>query len=358
MREQRLRVAIVGAGNIAGPYGAELVADPLIQVAGVTDLDPERARTLADTLGCGTYPSLDAALADPEVDAIVTLTPHRLHAEVSRRALMAGKHAYSEKPLAVDPADARELVEEARRRNLRLACAPSTFMGEAQQTAWKLLREGRVGTVRVIYAEVNWGRIESWHPAPEAFYDIGVMIDVGIYPLSLITCMFGPAKRVSAFGTVLYPERLTKTGQPFHVETPEFVVAMVELAGGPIVRLTANWYVEQRNSKQAGVEFHGDDGSLSLSSWLSADASVEIAPVGGPYEQVPLLRTPEKGIIWSRAVSDLARALQEDRPNRADGEHSAHLVDILHAITRSIETERPVEVTSSFTQPAPVEWAQ
>jgi predicted dehydrogenase len=353
-----LRIGIIGAGHIAGPYGQELIADPEIEVRGVANLLPERAQTLAAKLGVPAYPSVDALLADPDVDAAVNLTIQRAHAGVGRQVLEAGKHLYSEKPLALQYADARDLLALAADRGRRIAAAPATLLGEAQQTVWKLIREGAIGTVRAAYAECNWGRIEAWHPAPEAFYETGVMPDVGIYPLSIFTALFGPVRRVQAFGTVILPDRTRKDGRPFHVTTPEFVIAVLGLESGVIARLTANWYVDGRHSRQRGMEFHGDLGSIVLSSWLNGDAEVELGLTGQDLAPVPLVRPADRSVVWSRALPDLARAIEEGRPHRMSGEQAAHLVEVMNAITRSAEMGSPVEVTSSFPRPEPMEWAQ
>jgi predicted dehydrogenase len=352
-----LRVGIIGCGNIAERYGPELVSDPRIELLGVTDLVGDKAEALARALGCRAYTSPDELLADGDVESIINLTSHQSHFEVSARALDAGKHVYSEKPLALSVSEAQELVDRAAARQRRLACAPSTFMAEAQQTAWKVLREGAIGEVRVVYAEVNWGRIESWHPAPEAFYDAGVMPDVGVYPLSILTAIYGPAQKVWAYGKVVQPDRKTADGRPFQVRTPEFVVAIVELRNGPLVRLTANWYVASQG-KQEGIEFHGDDGSLFLSSWLYADAHVELAAVRGTYEPLPLVKQPERSVTWSRAVVDMASAIAEGRPHRASGQHAAHLVEIVCAASESMARHAPVEIRSTFEPPAPMEWGE
>src|SRR6185295_17646095 len=136
-------------------------------------------------------------------DIVINLTVHHAHYQVTKRALEAGKHVYSEKPLALTSSEARELVTLAASRGLRLGCSPSTFLGEAQQTAATVIRSGRLGPVRAVYAEVNWGRIETWHPAPAPFYDVGVLVDVGVYPLTLLTAFLGPARRVQASGGLL-----------------------------------------------------------------------------------------------------------------------------------------------------------
>ncbi len=352
-----LRVAIAGCGNIAGPYAKTLVPySDSIELVGVTDILPDRAQAFAARHGCRAYDSLDQVLADESIDLIINLSIHHAHPEVITKCLNAGKHVYSEKPLALGYGDAKVLVELAEERGLRLACAPITYMGEAQQTVWKVIREGQLGEVRVVYAEVNWGRIESWHPNPGPFYDVGALYDVGVYPLTLVTTFFGPARRVTAFGKVLHPDRVTKEGLEFHIDTPDWAVAAIELANGTVVRLTTNFYVGH-HGKQKGLEFHGDLASLYISSFQDFNASVEIAEFGGEYRSVPYVREPYPGIEWCRAVVEMAEAIGEGRPQRASGGQAAHVVEILDAAQRSWEEGRPVDVYSSFAALTPMDWA-
>ncbi|HZG65473.1 MAG TPA: Gfo/Idh/MocA family oxidoreductase, partial [Herpetosiphonaceae bacterium] len=355
--ENKLRVAIVGCGNIAGPYAKTMQPFEQIELVGAADIDPQRAQDFVATYGGTAYPSMEALLADDQVDAVVNLTIHHAHPAVITQCLEAGKHVHSEKPLAMTYAEAKPLVDLAEAKGLRLSSSPITFMGEAQQTAWKVIRDGQLGTVRVAYTEVNWGRIESWHPAPGPFYEVGALYDVGVYPLTVLTTIFGPARRVTGYGTVLHPDRVTKEGVPFHIETPDWVVAAVELANGTVVRLTTNFYVGH-HTKQKGIEFHGDLGSLYLDSWQNFHAAVEFAEFGKQYEPVTLLKEPYQGTEWGRAVAELADALAEGRPQRATGAQAAHVVEICEAITTSLKQGGPVEVTSDFTPPAPMEWAQ
>jgi predicted dehydrogenase len=348
--EQTLRVAVVGCGNISGAYGETMGAYPLVRIAGATDVDRSLSAAFVDRFGGVLYPSLDDVLGDPGVDAIVNLTFPAVHAEVTTAALEAGKHVHSEKPLAGDYPSARTLVDLAAARGLRLSCSPITFLGEAQETMWRFVEEGAIGPVRVAYAEVNWGRIESWHPRPEPFYRIGPFADVGVYPLTILTAMFGPARGVTAFGKVVFGDRATTSGEPFSPGAPDFGVAVVELESGTVVRLTANFYVGH-HSKQSGIELHGDTGSLFLSSWQEFDAAVELAPFGGSYEPVHVAN-PFRGTDWGRALGELSDAIVTGRPHRATGAHAAHIVEILDAIERSADEGRAIEVTSSFPPPA------
>ncbi|MDP9311482.1 MAG: Gfo/Idh/MocA family oxidoreductase [Chloroflexota bacterium] len=356
MNDNTLGVGIIGCGNIAGPYASDLLTYPHIRLVGVTDVESEKAQALAAKSGCQSYTTAADLLADPAIDLVVNLTIHHAHYAVTKESLEHGKSVYSEKPLAMTSPEAHELVDLAHSKGLRLGCSPFTYFGEAQQTAMRYVRDERLGPVRIVYAEVNWGRIESWHPAPGPFYEVGALFDVGVYPLTLLTAMFGPARQVTAYGKTLHPDRVTKSGVPFHITAPDWVVVMVELANGTVVRLTTNFYVGH-HSKQAGVEFHGDLGSLYLSSWQNFDASVEFAQFGKQYEPVALLREPTKGTPWGRGAAEMAEAMLQDRPHRAQGAHAAHVVDILCAAVESMERHEPVAVHSEISRPAAMEWA-
>lgn len=357
MSERKVRLGIVGCGNIAGPYVKDLVTGPEVEVAGVADLDQARAEALASEHGVRAYPNVAALLADPGVEVVVNLTVHHAHLAVTAASLNAGKHVYSEKPLAMTYSDARSLVNLADDKGLRLACSPFTALGEAQQTAWKWLREERLGRLRLAYAEVNWGRLETWHPAPEPFYEVGPLFDVGVYPLTVLTTMFGPACQVWAYGTVVYPERRRKDGEDFRIETPDLVVAMIEMTNGLRVRLTTNFYAST-HTRQRGIEFHGDKGSLYLDSWLSPGSKLEYADFDKTYEPVPLVKEPSHPLRWGRGVRDLAESIVAGKPHRLPGEQAAHIVEVLCAIADSVKRRGPVQVTSSFMRPEPMEWAR
>lgn len=352
----KLKVAIVGCGNIAGPYSKTLqtYADR-IEIAGYSDMDPERVAKFAAEFGGKAYGSLEELLADPGVDVVINLTIHFAHYEVTKKSLEAGKHVHSEKPIALKYSEAKELVDLAEAKGVRLSSAPITFMGEAAQTAWKLIREGKAGPIRLIYAEVNHGRIENWHPNPGPFYLVGPALDVGVYPLTIITSIFGPVRKVTAAGKIMYKDRVTKEGVNFEVGAPDCVIALLELENGILVRLTQNFYV--RDTKQRGLEFHGDLGSIWMGNFQEFSTEVEFAEFGKGFEPVEHVRPAFKGIEWARGITELQDAINEDRPQRATGAQAAHVVEILEAMITSYTEGHPVEVTSDFTPPTPMDWA-
>jgi predicted dehydrogenase len=351
-----VKVALVGCGNIAERYAECIRAHEPLMLAGVTDTIPERAGTLAAAFDVSPYESLGDLLADESVDLVVNLTVPEAHAPITAAALEAGKHVHSEKPIALRHDEALELVELARRVDRRLSASPATLLGEAQQTAWKLVRDGAVGDVRVVYADANWGRIESWHPSPQALYAVGPLVDVGVYPLTILTAMFGPVRRVSAYGTTVERERVTLSGDAFALSDPDFVVSVLELER-VVARLTTTFWV--RHGRQRGMEFHGVDGrSLHLTSFQEFNARVELTRDGGEtYESVPLLREPYPGTDWARPLVELEEAIDEGRAHRAGAEQAAHVVEVVEAIARSQAEGGAVEVRSNFDPPPPLRWA-
>ena len=356
-----LRVAVVGCGNIAGPYGEAMRAHPEIRILGASDIDTERAGAWAGKFGGKAYASLEAVLADPEVEAVVNLTIQNAHVEVVTRSLEAGKHVHSEKPLAPTYAEAARLVELAAARGLRLSGAPVTWLGEAQQTAWKLVRDGAIGTPRVAYATVDWARIEAWHPNPAPFYAVGPVFDVGVYPLTLLTAWFGPIRKVTAGGGVVLPNRTTKDGKPFTITTEDWTVSVLDFANGLRARLTADFYVGEPAENRAGLEVHGDAGSVAI-GWHAATSPVRLGKFGEKYRRVPLVRPPagsgEWYCDWGAGVLELWRGLRTGRPHPTGAAHAAHVVDVMHAVHRSIRENRPVELASTFAPPEPLAWAR
>lgn len=358
MNEQRkVKAGIIGCGNIARAYSDQISTYANCELVGFADIAQERAQQYAETYGKKAYGSPDELINDPDIEVVVNLTIHFAHYEVIKKALHAGKHVHTEKPFAMKVEEARELVELAKEKGLRLTSAPTTIMGESQQALAKLVREGKLGTVRVAYAEVNHGRIESWHPNPEPFYEVGPLWDVGIYQITLMTAILGPVRRVHGYQKLLSPNRVTKEGREFSIRTPEFYVATLDFESGAVGRLTANFYIA--NTRQGGsLELHGDIGSAHLGSFQGFNSGVTYGKFKEPMEEVPLAKEGFQGVEFARCMEDLADAIIHDRPHRADASHAYHVVEVILGILESASQDgKPVEITSEFIPPAPMDWA-
>lgn len=356
-----LGVAVVGCGNISNGYANSFKTKPdKVALVGCFDVEAARAQVFAQQHGCYAYPTLDALLTDSRVECVVNLTIHHAHAEVTCKALEAGKHVHSEKPLATTLGDGRRCVELAERKKLRLSCSPFTFMGEAQQTLLKAKNDGLIGRVLVAYSEMNWGRIESWHPNPVGFYlpGSGPLLDVGVYALTVLTTLLGPVKRVTGFGKIALPERTIAkgdlAGQTFTVKTPDIVVGGLEFGSGVVGRLTASFLVG--STKQAsGTELHGENGSLWLGSNHDFNCGVErFNPETRQWDKLPYVRQPFQGVEWGRAVFSLADSLRTGTPQYCTGRQAFHVLETCLGILESAERGRPVEIISAFDPPPPL----
>jgi predicted dehydrogenase len=155
---------------------------------------------------------------------------------------------------------------------------------------------------------------------------------------------------------VAAPTRRRPNGTTFEVGSPDVTVGLIEFASGALGRLTANFFVHKQNSKQRGIEFHGEDGSLFLGCWQSFDAPVEVARYGEPFRTLPPARAPYEGTDWGRGIVEMAEAIASGLPHRVTGQHAAHVTEILCALDQSRRDSRFVQLGSTFSPPAPMDW--
>ncbi len=356
-------VAIVGCGHIAAQYAQGLAAYPELSLVAAADLDIERAQALAGPFDASAYDGVEALLDNSDAELIVNLTLHDAHAGVTRACLEAGRHVLSEKPLAMDAAEAARLVSLADDRGLALGCAPLGPWADAQQLAARLLRERHIGPVRTVYATGNFGRVTEWNPNPEPFLRVGPLYDGAVYHLSVLTAIFGPVARVRRADVAQLLSDHEHEGRTFWVETPDHVVATLEFPDGPFVQLTASMYVPHRTREFASLEFHGDAGSLYLPDVGNVDGqteapSLQVARLGRPYRPLPLPRPPT-ALNYASAVADVARAARANRQPCVEGRQAAHVVAALAAIETSAETGEPAEVADlGFSAPQLLSWTE
>jgi len=380
-----MRFAIVGCGFVADYYLATLANHRMLELAGVFDRDAERARAFASYHRAHTYRSLDEVLGDASLEMVVNLTNPRSHYEVSMAALRAGKHVYTEKPLATSVAQALQLVETAEANALLLGSAPCTLLGETAQTLWKALREKRIGTPRAIYAEMDDGPVpledhDKWKsasgapwPAKDEF-EVGCTLEHSAYVLSWLTAFFGPACAVTSSAHVIKPDK----GVLLDVTSPDFTVASIEFASGVVARLTCGIFAAQDRC----LRIFGDGGILATDdTWdfgspvylsrrtrlgLKGEKHPRLAKwIGLGPRRLPLVRQPRflwsgrpaNHIDYSRGVAELAAAAIERRTPRLSARWSLHVNELALAIQDPATYGCPRVLHSTFQPIAPMSWA-
>ena len=162
-----VRMGVIGCGAISGAYLGMAQNFPIVQVAACADLDVDRARAAAEKFGVPKASSVDELLRDESIELVLNLTIPKAHASVALRAIDAGKHTYAEKPLGINREEGRQMLEAAKRRGVKVGCAPDTFMGAGLQTARKLIDDGAIGKPVAFTAFIRlYSSPCSWSPIP------------------------------------------------------------------------------------------------------------------------------------------------------------------------------------------------
>ena len=382
----RIGVAMVGCGYIADSYRTCFpLHQNCLRLVGVFDRDPERLAAFVSCWKERAYGSLEYLLADPAVQLVINATDPENHASVTRAALEAGKHVYSEKPLAMSRSEATALRDLAAEKRLRLAASPCNILGENVQTLWAAARAGKIGAPRLVYAELDDGMIHkadyrhwfsrsgrAWPARGE--FEVGCTYEHAGYALSVLCALFGPVRRVTAFAALLIADK--QTDPPLPHPAPDFSLGLLEFDGGVLARVT-NSIVAPYDHRLRVV---GDKGALEIRELWDYASPVVFRPTsqgrlarllerrfGGigtatrlPMARKPALRRKHGGptMDFARGPAELATAVLEGRPSRLDADFAVHIAEVTEMLQYPGRFDRPATVESNFSPIAPMEWAR
>lgn len=351
------KVGIVGCGVISKIYLEADAKFPALDIVACTDLDMAKAEARAEEFGIRAM-STDALLADPDIDLIINLTIPAAHAEVSTKAVEQGKSAYSEKPLALEPANGRALLQAAKAKDVRIGCAPDTFLGGGLQTCRQLLDEGAIGEPVAATAFMMSSGPERWHPSPHFFYQIGggPMFDMGPYYLTALVSLLGPVRRVTGSARKSFAQRTIGSepmrGQRIDVEIPTYVSGTLDFESGPVGNIITSFDIWGANLPR--IEIYGSEGSLSLPDPNTFSGPVKLRRAGEQtWEEISITRDYTEN-SRGLGVADMAQALADNRPHRASGEMAFHVLEIMSAIHDASAQGQHVLLESRCERPAPL----
>ena len=392
-----MKIAIIGCGYVADFYKHTFTNYPELEIAGVYDINPERLSAFSKYFSLNPYDSMEQLLADDSVEIVLNLTNPKNHYEVSKACLEAGKHVYSEKPLAMDLNEAKALTKLPKEKNLYIVAAPCNFLSESAQTLWKALREDLIGSVRVVYCEMDEGMMHKgeyrkWKstsgtrwPAKDEF-EVGCTFEHAGYYLTWLTMIFGPAKKVTAFSSCLIKDK--KTDIPLDKNAPDFSVGCIEFASDIVARLTCSIVAPHDHS----IRIVGEDGVIYLRECWNYDSPVYIQKtnprlirleefiekklgihIKSQGTRYPLVRQPNFNppitivgnskvvgyyMDFARGVAELANAIQEKRPCRLSADLALHITELTLALQHPEVFTMPHNIESSFEPFPPMSWAQ
>ena len=383
-----MNIAIIGCGYVAEQYMATLPHHPELRLVGAFDRDAGRLAAFARHTGTRAYQSLEALLGDTAVELVLNLTNPRSHLAVNRACLEAGKHVYSEKPLAMTTSEAMSLAELAHRKRLQLGSAPCSLLSASAQMLACAVRDGAVGTVRVAYATFDDGMIAP-HQAPWTWtndagvpwpakdeFEVGSTFQHAGYVVTWLCAMFGPARGVTAFASIQVPDK----GIAVDAMAPDFTVGCIEFDGGVVARVTCGLAAPRDKS----ITIVGDTGTLMVGNvrddrapvmwrgaapsrlesvlrrrlrplhrWLQArltDAGVA-ALFATPWRRIgPATAagaTRDKPVDFLLGPSQMAGAIARGRTSVLSADFGVHLVEILERLQYPARFADK-QVTSSF----------
>ena len=348
------QIGLIGTGRISDIYIQNCSKFDELEIVSCGSLDAEESKKKAQVYGIPTVQSPVEILADPNVDCILNLTIPASHAAVTLQALEAGKHVYSEKPIATDILDCRRILNLARSKNLKVGNAPDTFFGGRWQTVRKLLDQQVIGKPTGVMAFAGTHGVERHHPNPDFYYQTGggPLLDLGPYYLTAMVFLLGPILKVSGMARKTFDHRVIENGNRYgekiDVEVDTHSLSMLEFQNGTIGSMTLSFDIW--DSETPRFEIYGEDGTICIP---------DPDPVhGANIFQGPVLYRTRSESRWefqprpkdrgdwlvaenthgfnqdSRGVGllDLYYAVRDDRAVRASAELAAHVSEVMHGI--------------------------
>jgi predicted dehydrogenase len=372
-----VRIGVLGAGDVAQhtylPGIARLAREGKLALAAVCDAVGERAARAAARYGIpAAFTEYDEMLARGGVDAIVNLTPMQAHAEATLRAIAAGKHVYTEKSIATTMPDADRVIAAARAAGRILACAPALMTHPECQEVRALIAGGAIG-------KVCFARARGSHPGPAWLLDFpndpawfyqpgaGPIFDLGVYPLTYLTGLLGPARRVVALSGVAIAEREVRAGSAkgavVRVGVDDNTAITLDFGDACFAQVDASYCV--LSSKGPRAEIYGSEGVINLAA-TDDEPPYEIfrdEPAHGlrgwltpePVYRGRLMPTRRGRELpseapWSFAngIAHFARVIEGREALILTPEHARHVLEIMLASYDSAREGRVIELTSAF----------
>ena len=349
-----VKVGLIGCGSISRAYVHGCEHFELLELVACADILPEAATALATKYELRAM-SVAELLQDEEIDVVVNLTIPAAHAEVSLAIIDAGKHVYTEKPLAISREDGQAVLAAAEAAGVRIGSAPDTFLGGGLQTCRKLIDDGWIGEPVAASAFMMRAGPESWHPNPHFFYQPGAgpMFDMGPYYLTALIHLLGPVESIAGISRISFAERIATSevryGEPIEVTTPTHVTGLLNFANGPVGSIITTF--DAQGSELPHMEIYGSEGTLSVPDPNRFDGPVRLKRAGEPaWMEIPLTHSDK--VMRGIGLADMMAAVQAERPHRASGEMAYHVLDLMQSFLDSSQRGEHLQLESSCKRPS------
>ena len=361
-----MRVGIIGCGNISETYFECQNLFNNFNVVACADINIEVAKKSAEKYNVKSF-SVDDILANEDVDLIINLTIPAAHKEIIIKSLNAGKHCFSEKPLAMSFSEGLEISELAISKNLYVGCAPDTFLGAAGQKARSLIEDNKIGDVVLGTFNLMSHGMEHWHPNPDFFFKPGAgpVFDVGVYYITQLVNLIGPIKSISSLSGTATPERIItsepRNGEKIKVETPTTLMGTLEFHNNAKIQFFCSWDVWKH--KHSTIELYGLEGSMIVPDPNFFSGDILISHKEEDWQIINndkmLLGIPNKTdnngskIANYRGIglSDMIDAIHNQRQSRCSLDLAVHVLEAMEGIIKSSDDRVNYHMQTKPNQP-------
>lgn len=354
---RKIKAAIVGCGSISDIYMSNYTAGKfsIIELVGCSDLMVPRMEESAKKFGIRAM-TLEEICADPEIELVVNLTTPAAHYPIIKQCLLAGKHVFSEKMIAVELEQGFELVALANEKGLHLGVAPDTFLGASVQTAKYIVQSGLIGEPISCRASVSRNYAIYGEFLPHLYKKgAGIGFDMGGYYLTALAAILGPAKTISAFTNIHKPQRKNTRigapgyGEPFTLEVPNVLAAAIQYANGVLGTLHMN--SDCILDEKTNLEIYGSEGILIMGDPNEFGMPVYLQKTGAAPVVFPMTHGYAEN---SRGLgaAEMAWSIVAGRNHRASKEMACHVFEMMHGVMISAENGAAYAMKTTFETPA------
>jgi predicted dehydrogenase len=349
-------IGIIGTGNIFPAYLKTLAASKRVHIVGVADAKPAAAKLRAAEFGLKPLTLKQLLVSDAQI--VLSLTPPAVHFDVGTQVLAAGKHLFTEKPLAATFAQGRALVTQAKKAGLRIGCAPDTVLGAGCQAVRALVDAGTVGRIVGGSAHFMGHGPDHWHPNPGFFYQPGAgpMMDMGPYYISHLVFHLGPVREVQASARMTWAERViprgANAGKKIRVDTPTTVVTQLRFASGAEVSMTTSFDVWKHG--HAPIELYGENGTILAPDPNHFGGAVRWSAQDGDWQTARGERRPYTTNSRGIGLLDMAAAIADDRPHRCNEAFALHVLEVMDKSLASGASGKAMKLTTRCERPEPI----
>jgi predicted dehydrogenase len=353
--DKKLRIAIIGCGSVSNRYIPHLQTSSLIEIVGLCDIKYDRAleQNKKYNVNASTYPNIEALLAGVPFDMMITITDMQAHGELNKKALMAGKNVWSEKPMANTYAEGKALLDLAKSKGIRIWGAPAVVNSPQFAFMSKCIQEGRLG--RVACAHAQYGHTgPTWSAF---FYEKGggSMPDLGVYNMATLTGLLGPAKSIMAMTSIVNPERTVDDKGKIKVEAEDNSQILIEHDKNIISHVMCGFNYFDPHGHQAkgqtlhSIQVYGDAGNMRLIGYDWEPLGVYLD--NSWTEPAKLYQENAEGYQWQEGATKIGESLVKGIEPRIAAEHALHVLEIIEAARKSSATGKKIMLQSTFRWP-------